>query len=161
MNIRNSLLTSNPVNSSIELKLDGLFEELKEIGVTYLGHGVIDRKGNHTGYFSQKDWGKNYIEKGYFYKEPILNAFDTQKLSTVKWSIVKKNDVYLDRKNLTGSISGITLKSSYFNVSEYLNIGLDKDESESIRFLSDNSLMLKHYFLLFRKNHTNWHTERF
>ncbi len=60
-------ISSHSTSSDINIKLDEISNELKEIGINYVGHGVVNHKGEHTGYFSERQWGNVYIEKGYFF----------------------------------------------------------------------------------------------
>ena len=79
-------LSSQAVPEEIQGKLDLFFNELKEIGISYIGHGVICDQGNHTGYFSNKKWGELYIQRQYFFSEPILKKYTANETDVISWN---------------------------------------------------------------------------
>ena len=148
-----SHLTSN----SITHKLDEISHELREIGINYVGHGVVNHKGEHTGYFSDQKWGNLYIEKGYFFSDPVLQVFDHSPLKIIDWFIVeslaKNNKIIQERMHYTGIIGGITLVSQLQNHTEFLNLGFSKKISTT-KYLLEHYTLLNRYAHLFRQYHT-------
>lgn len=104
-------------------KLDDFSDEMREIGVSYVGYGVINKKGDHTGYFSCKEWGKYYVENGLFFDEPILESFEGAQIYSVDWHKINQNKVFALRQDKIKLISGVTFKNTVPDYDEFLNIG--------------------------------------
>ena len=66
--------SSKQISKEIQEKLDVFFADLKTNGVSYIGHGIINQQGDHTGYFSNENWGEFYIQNQFFFHEPILES---------------------------------------------------------------------------------------
>lgn len=60
--------SSKSVPKEIQEKLDLFFGDLKTNDISYIGHGIINQQGEHTGYFSNEKWGKFYIENQFFFQ---------------------------------------------------------------------------------------------
>jgi len=150
-------LSSQPVPKEIQNKLDLFFQELKEIGVSYIGHGVVSDEGNHSGYFSKKQWGEHYIQRQYFFAEPILKQYkDKKEIDLISWTTVKDvNSIAQMRNEFTQVTSGVTIckKDDVFNT--FFNIGFSKDV-DLARFTFLNKDLLLAYFHAFNENHLLW-----
>ncbi|MGB0935706.1 MAG: hypothetical protein ACPGXY_06560 [Alphaproteobacteria bacterium] len=131
--------------------LDELAQELAELGVDYVGHGVISPDGHHTGYFSNDQWGDKYIAEGYFFKEPILDSFDTASINIVDWANVDKLSKISVLRNKENNLkTGVTIETSYQGYREFLNLGFSKPKPE----FSAMMRLIDQYTHLFRKGHT-------
>lgn len=149
--------SSSIVSNDIRFNLDMFFDELKEINIDYVGHGVINNKGEHTGYFSQKTWGSYYLEKGYFYHDPILEVYDQNPVKIINWINVEENinnkEILCYRTQHTGIVQGVTAVTKFKNHLEFLSLGFKK-ELDLNNYLIDNHLILKNYMQVFRHYHT-------
>jgi hypothetical protein len=150
-------ISSHSTSSDINIKLDEISNELKEIGINYVGHGVVNYKGEHTGYFSDRQWGNVYIEKGYFFSDPVLQVFDQSPMKIIDWFIVenmtKNNKILHERIQHTGIVGGITLVSQLQNHIEFLNLGFSKKISTT-KYLLKHHMLLNIYAQMFRQYHT-------
>lgn len=140
---------------SISNELDRLTREMAEFGVAYIGHGVINLEGDHSGYFSNAQWKEIYMDKIFFHKEPILDAFVKDPQEPVHWKCVEENQVAVMRREIVGILGGVTLcnfRESFFG---FLNIGF-ADERDTHQFLKNNSPLLKAYHETFDRIHLAW-----
>lgn len=150
-------ISSQSIPKEVQDKLDLFFGELKEIGVSYIGHGVVSDEGNHSGYFSNKKWGELYIKQQYFFAEPILKNYKTKKeIDLISWTMVKDSHSIAQMRNEFIQVtSGVTIcqKEGAFNT--FFNIGFDRDY-DLARFTFLNKDLLLAYFHAFNENHLVW-----
>jgi len=149
-------LSSQNVPKEIQNKLDWFFGDLKEIGVAYIGHGVVNDQGNHTGYFSNREWGELYIQNQYFFFEPIIQNYTKKDMSLIPWGTLEDNhSIARIRSEYTKISSGVTLckKDNEFNT--FFNIGFSQD-IDLIDFLFFKRDVLLSYFQIFNNYHLFW-----
>lgn len=148
--------SSKSVPKEIQEKLDLFFGDLKTNDISYIGHGIINQQGEHTGYFSNEKWGKFYIENQFFFKEPILENYNTDGLDLISWKLLKHpNSVSEARTEFTKLISGITLCKIEGEFNSFFNIGFDRD-IDLVRFSFFKRDLLLAYFSIFNNYHLSW-----
>lgn len=133
-------------------------KELLSIGITYVGHGVIDTTGLHTGFFSKKEWGEKYIAQRFNKSEPILKSFDQTHEELVYWELIPHEydpcSVMVIRAKECRAVKGITLHSSYKEFDEYFNLGFESDSLNLDKYYQNYEMLLKNYLRIFRYYHT-------
>ena len=153
-------LSSQAVPKELQNKLDLFFDELKEIGVSYVGHGVVSAQGNHTGYFSNEKWAELYIQNKYFFIEPILENYKEKEMDLISWRTLKDDhSIARARCEYTKIASGMTIckKKSEFNT--FFNIGFSKNiDLNKFSFLNKDLLLA--YFQAFNKKHLLWREQK-
>jgi hypothetical protein len=153
-------LSSEVVPEDIQNTLDILFKKLKEVGVSYLGHGVVSDKGDHSGYFSDKAWGKIYMKNQYFFAEPILDRYEEKPLSLIPWVSVKdRHSIAQLRNEHTKIASGLTICKRENKFNTFFNIGLD-ERVDILEFSFFKKDALLDYFTKFNDCHLNWRKKK-
>lgn len=148
--------SSNLVSEEVKSQLDYLYNDLQKQKVGYVGHGVISTEGNHTGYFSDQNWGKYYIDKRLFFVEPILKEFDSQDTTFVSWGHnISDHFSHQLRREFTHIILGITISRNDGNYRSFFNIGFDQ-EIDLPKFLFFNKDLINTYFDKFNNYHLTW-----
>ena len=148
--------SSQTVPKEIHKKLDEFFEDLKAVGISYIGHGVINDLGNHTGYFSNEKWGQFYIENKYFFTEPILEKYKEGAMDLITWGALKDaNSIARIRNEHAKIISGMTICKKEDEFSTFFNIGFDKDIDLTEFSFFKRDLLLA-YFNIFNNYHLSW-----
>lgn len=150
-------VSSSLVPDDVRERCDSVANELMELGVGYVGHGVVCRNGCHTGYFSNHEWGKRYFENGYFFVEPILDVLENDLLNFVDWDPLRyqfdKHAVTIQRYHLNRLTAGFTVSSDLNGHKEYLNLGFKIDGNYPKLFFQNRKL-IQDYFYAFRNAHT-------
>ncbi len=133
-------LSSQGVPWEVQIKLDEFFEDLKQRDISYIGHGVVSDEGKHTGYFSDKKWGEIYIQRQFFFIEPILENYRKTNIGLISWKKLKDtNAVGRIRNEFTSLTSGLTIC---------------KREGRFNTFFNKDILLA--YFNIFNNSHILW-----
>ncbi len=149
-------LSSNAVPWELQIKLDLFFNDLKAVGVSYIGHGVVSDQGNHTGYFSNEKWGQVYVQNKYFFVEPILENYEKKQMDLISWGTLKDaHSISHTRNEFTKIVSGMTLCKKVDEFNTFFNIGFNKD-IDLIEFSFFKRDLLLAYFQIFNNNHLLW-----
>ena len=148
--------SSKAVPKEVQEKLDLFFGDLKASGISYIGHGIINQQGDHTGYFSNEAWGELYIENQFFFNEPILENYATNNLELISWKTLKSpNSVSEARTEFTKIISGLTLCKIEGKFNSFFNVGFDRD-IDLVEFAFFKRDLLLAYFSIFNNYHLSW-----
>ncbi len=139
----------------ITLKLDSFTRELSELGVSYVGHGVVDPDGDHTGYFSHQKWKEIYLESKFFHQEPILDTFLKNPFEAVHWHFIEENQVSCMRKEIANIVSGVTLCNFHQSYFGFLNIGFSDDRSTP-DFIETYKPLIAAYHQHYDRIHMAW-----
>lgn len=152
--------SSQSIALEIQNKLDMFFEDLKAVGVTYIGHGIINDQGDHTGYFSHKSWGQLYIQNNYFFTEPILENYKNEKMSLIPWGTLENTNALVEiRNNYMNITSGMTICKNEADYKTFFNVGIT-DGKDIIEFVFFNRDLLLSYFSIFNNCHLLWRNEK-
>jgi len=152
--------SSQGVPWEIQIKLDDFFEDLKAGEVSYIGHGVVSDRGDHTGYFSDKNWGAIYIQKQFFFLEPILEHYKKNAMDLICWGKLEdSNFIAHTRNEFTATTSGLTICKREGQFNTFFNIGFQKniDLVEYAFFQRD---VLLAYFDIFNNSHLLWRKQK-
>lgn len=149
-------LSSQGLPWELQIKLDEFFEDLKLRGISYIGHGVVSDQGNHTGYFSDKQWGAIYIQRQFFFLEPILENYRKTNIDIIPWNTLKDINAIAQIRNEVASInSGLTICKREGQFNTFFNIGFNKD-IELIEYVFFNKDILLAYLNLFNNSQILW-----
>jgi hypothetical protein len=149
-------LSSQAVPKDIHHKLDSFFQDLKAVGISYIGHGVVSNEGNHTGYFSNEEWGEFYVQNQYFFAEPILENYQQKQIDLISWEKVEgKNAIAHARNACTKIVSGMTICKKDEDFNTFFNLGFDKDVNLAEFIFLKRDLLLA-YFKIFNSCHLLW-----
>lgn len=149
-------LSSQELSGEIQVKLDPFFEDLKVRGISYIGHGVVSDEGAHTGYFSNPQWGEMYIQRQFFFIEPILEKYEDNKMSLISWKGIEEgNPVACIRNEFTKITSGLTLCKREQEFNTFFNIGFDKNVDLGEYTILNKDVLLA-YFNIFNNSHLLW-----
>lgn len=155
-----SRLSSHAVPWEIRVKLDLFFGDLREVGISYIGHGVVCEQGNHTGYFSNEKWGQFYVQNKYFFDEPILDNYTAKKMDLISWRALEDaHSIAHTRNEFTKIVSGMTICKQENEFNTFFNIGFDKD-IDLIEFSFFKRDLLLAYFQIFNNSHLLWRKEK-
>lgn len=146
--------------NELQEKLHVFFEDLKSIGISYLGHGVVNNKGNHTGYFSNGNWGDYYLNNRCFFNEPILQNFEQSKANLILWNSLKDSQsIARIRNQFINLVSGLTLYREEANYHTFFNIGFTTDVNLVDLCFYKRDVLLA-YFNIFNNCHVSWRREK-
>jgi hypothetical protein len=152
--------SSEIVPRDIQSTLDMFFGDIKTVGVSYLGHGVVSDRGDHTGYFSNKEWGQVYMQNQYFFAEPILQLYEKEPLSLIPWvSVEDCNSIAQLRNERAQLTSGLTICRKEDGFNTFFNIGLNENVN-IIDFSFFKRDVLLAYFTIFNNCHLRWRKEK-
>lgn len=153
-------LSSQIVPKELQNKLDLFFNDLQEVGVSYVGHGVVSDEGNHSGYFSHKQWGELYIQNKYFFVEPILKSFEEKKTDLVSWRQVENDHSIIPlRREYTKASSGLTIRKKDKGLNTFFNVGFTQD-IDLLDFTYFKRDLLIAYFKVFNNYHLMWREQK-
>jgi len=153
-------ISSVAVPLDLKDQLDVFFEDLKAAGVSYIGHGVVSDRGDHTGYFSDETWGAHYIKNMYFFAEPILNNYEYKKSILIPWETVNETDsIAKERNEYVNISSGMTICKTENEFNTFFNVGLDKSIN-LMEFSFFKRDLLISYFRIFNNYHLLWRIKR-
>jgi len=144
------------VSKEIQNKLDLFYSDLQEVGVSYVGHGVVCDQGNHTGYFSNKKWGDFYIQNKFFFSEPILKTYEENNNELIPWeNINEEQPIASQRREQTKINSGVTIYVRDHEYNTFFNMGFHEgiNPFEFVFFKKD---VLLSYFDIFNNYHLGW-----
>ncbi len=149
-------ISSQLIPWEIQNKLDLFFGDLREVGVSYIGHGVVSDGGHHTGYFSNENWGRFYIENRYFFSEPILTNYEKKHLDLIPWlSVEDRHSIVRVRNEYINVNSGMTVCKKEGEFNTFFNIGF-KEGIDIIDFCFFKRDLLLAYFTIFNNYHLMW-----
>jgi hypothetical protein len=143
------------ISGEVTLQLDAFTKELSELGVSYVGHGLVSLQGDHTGYFSNKKWQEVYLESKFFHEEPILDRFLKNPFEVVHWRFIDKNKVASMRNEITNVVSGVTLCNFHSSFFGFLNLGFSDDRSTA-DFVDYHKPLLSAYHQNYDRRHMAW-----
>lgn len=147
--------SSRTICQPVAQQMDLLTEELRELGVVYVGHGVVSPQGDHTGYFSHDQWRNLYMGQTFFHKEPILDAFVKNPFGSVHWEYVQDNCVASMRREVVGIVNGVTscrLENGFFC---FMNLGFG-DARNTQEFVEEYQPLLDAFHSAYNTRHLSW-----
>lgn len=153
-------LSSHIVPKELQNKLDLFFNDLQEVGVAYIGHGIVSDEGNHSGYFSNRSWGESYVQNNYFFLEPILNSYEEKKSDLISWRRVEdSHSIVHKRTEYTKANSGLTICKKDKGYNTFFNVGFTQD-IDLLDFTFFKRDLLIAYFKVFNNYHLMWREQK-
>ena len=143
------------ISTELTLQLDAFTKELSELGVSYVGHGLVSLQGDHTGYFSNQQWKEIYLESKFFHDEPILDSFLKNPFEVVHWQFVDNNKVAAMRSEIAHVVNGVTFCNFHSSFFGFLNIGFSDDRSTT-EFIECYRPIISAYHQNYDRMHMAW-----
>lgn len=154
------ILTSLP--SDIQEKLLALTNNLREIGITHIGHGLIVGTLKPTAYFSCKEWADRYDDEDLVSRDPIRACALNTNFKLVPWDYIpaskEQRPVLEERKREFCSKSGLLMSIKHKEFHETLAFGTDSKKHDITHFFSKNSRVLIENFLMLRREHMHYYS---
>ncbi len=136
--------------------LDALTHELKEVGIAYVGHGVVSTHGDHTGYFADRTWRDIYLSKKFFHQCPVLEVFKLNPFRVVHWDLdVEDNEVHVMRSKMIGISSGITFCNFYNSYFTFFNVAFP-NHVDTEQYVKELSPLMSAYHKHYDRTHLGW-----
>ncbi|MBT4880204.1 MAG: hypothetical protein HOI80_01865 [Alphaproteobacteria bacterium] len=119
---------------------EGAVQKFREMGFSYVSHGIVYPDGKISCYFSDQKWGKIYSEKKLFQNDPSMHfLFNTERV-LFPWSCLGKTDVIEERKNVCDIEDGFSVLIRSEN-GPHMIIGLGTKKASDLKtFLWSNPL---------------------
>ncbi|MBY0271802.1 MAG: autoinducer binding domain-containing protein [Alphaproteobacteria bacterium] len=155
------ILTSLP--SDIEKNLLALTNNLRELGVTHIGHGLIVGSLKPTAFFSCKEWAERYDDEDLVSRDPIRACALKTNFKIIPWEYIPSNKeqrpVIEERKREFCSKTGLLISIKNKEFHETFVFGTDSKKHDITHFFSKNSRVLIENLLMFRKEHMRYYTQ--
>jgi hypothetical protein len=135
---------------------DRFSEELKDIGVIYVGHGFVNQNYEHSGYFSNRNWQEIYIGNKFFLKEPLLKNFLKKPRPFISSKALQGNPITEQRKKEVLISSAITLCRLHGSLFSGITFGFSDDVALDPFFARDYLPLLSAYQGSYDSIHLNW-----
>jgi hypothetical protein len=153
------IITSLPFD--IEEKLDFLTNNIQEMGISHVGHGIIFKNKTPTAYFSSKDWGRRYDADGLVHCDPIRACAIETNYQILPWdaiSCTKEQKINLDeRKRAFCAHSGVLISLKNENFHETLVLGCDSKRYSILNLVGKNIKDIISIVLKYRSIHMNYY----
>ena len=157
------ILTSLPLD--IEEKLLVLTNELRKIGITHIGHGLIVKGLKPTAFFSCKNWAKRYDDEDLVSRDPVRACALKTSFKVVPWEYIpskKEQKIVLEeRKREFFAKNGVLISIKHKQLHETLVFGTDSNKRNIEDFFSKNSEILINYLIMFRKEHLRYYSNNY
>jgi len=157
--VAGKILTSLPLD--IEGNLLVLTNNLRELGVTHVGHGLIVGSLKPTAFFSCKDWANRYDEEDLVSRDPIRACALNTNFELVPWDYIPSNKeqktVLEERKRDFCAKTGLLISIKHQQFHETFVFGTDSNKYDIAHFFSKNSRLLIEHLLKFRKEHMRYY----
>lgn len=154
------ILTSLPLD--IEENLLALTNELRKMGVTHIGHGLIVGELKPTAFFSCKDWAKRYDDEDLVSRDPVRACALKTNFKVVPWEYIpskkEQKPVLEDRKHEFCAKNGILISIKHKLFHETFVFGTDSNKQNVTDFFSENSTILINQLIMFRKEHMRYYS---
>lgn len=153
------IITSLPLN--IEEKLSILTNNLRQIGITHIGHGLIVKSLKPTAFFSCKDWAHRYDDEDLVSRDPVRACALNSNFKIVPWEYIPSNKeqkpVLEERKHEFCARTGLLISIKHPQFHETFVFGTDSKKYDITHFFNKNSHVLIENLLLFRKEHMRYY----
>ncbi len=154
------ILTSLPLD--IEENLLALTNELRRVGVTHVGHGLILKGLTPTAFFSCKNWAKRYDDDDLVSRDPIRACALNTNFKIVPWEYIpfkkEQKSVLEERKREFCAKNGLLISMKHKKFHETFVFGTDFKKSNITEFFGKNSKMLVRHLVMFRKEHMRYYS---
>lgn len=153
------ILTSLP--SDIEENLLSLTNNLRELGVTHVGHGLIVKSLKPTAFFSCKEWANRYDDEDLVSRDPVRACAVNTNFKVVPWEYIPSNKeqrpILEERKREFCAKTGLLISIKHKQFHETFVFGTDSNKNDITHFFSKNLRVLIDNLLMFRKEHMRYY----
>jgi len=145
----------------IESNLLTLTNNLRKLGITHVGHGLIVGDLTPTAFFSSKEWARRYDDEDLVSRDPIRACALNTNFKIVPWDYIpskkEQKPILEERKREFCAKTGllISIKNKLFH--ETLVFGSDSRKYDVTHLFSKNSQILIEHVLMFRKEHMRYY----
>lgn len=154
------ILTSLPLD--IEENLLLLTNNLRKLGITHIGHGLIVRSLKPTAFFSCKDWARRYDDEDLVSRDPIRACALNTNFKVVPWEYIPSNKeqkpILEERKQEFCARTGLLISMKHKQFHETFAFGTDSKKHDITHFFIRHSHILIENFLMFRKEHMRYYS---
>ena len=153
------ILTSLPPD--IEEKLLMFTNNLRKLGVTHIGHGLIVKSVKPTAFFSCKDWAQKYDDEDLVSRDPVRACALNSNFKIVPWEYIPSNKeqkpILEERKREFCAKTGLLISIKHPQFHETFVFGTDSNKYDITHFFNKNSDVFVENLLLFRKEHMRYY----
>ena len=157
------ILTSLPLD--IEENLLALTNELRRIGITHIGHGLIVKDLTPTAFFSCKDWARRYDDEDLVSRDPVRACALRTNFKVVPWEYIpskkEQQPVLEDRKHEFCAKNGLLISMKHKLFQETFVFGIDSNKRNITDFFNKNSKTLVNHLIMFRKEHMRYYSNNY
>ncbi len=140
--------------------LTHLVQELQNLGVTHVGHGLIYKDKTPTAYFSVPEWADRYDKEDLVSRDPIRACALQTSYHVIPWDAIAttspQRGLIEERKKSFHAQSGLLISVKTPLVHETLVLGCDSAQFTLFELLTMPKLM-GHYLLRFRAIHSQYY----
>ena len=126
-----------------------VFNSFSKNNVDYIGYGRIDVQGQWTGYFSNDQWRKIYLEKNLCFYEPLALTLMQTSRPLLIWNLASlddKHEIMKQRAEVCGINRGLTLQMRTEKGQEFLSLGFDSNHIDCIDFFMQHKSFISDQF---------------
>lgn len=148
--------------SDIDAELLALTDNLRKIGVTHVGHGLIVGNIKPTVFFSSKSWARRYDKEDLVSRDPIRACALNTNYKIVPWEYIPsqkgQKPVLEERKREFGAEVGLLISLKERSVHETFVFGSDSRKYDVTELLNKNLKTFIDHLIRFRKIHMRYYS---
>ncbi len=154
------ILTTLPLD--IEKELLTLTDNLRNLGITHVGHGLIVGDLKPTAFFSTKEWARRYDDEDLVSRDPIRACALNSNFKAVPWEYIpsqkEQKPVLEERKREFCAKSGLLISVKNKNIHETLVLGSDSRKYDITQLFNKHLQTFVDHVTLFRKAHLRYYS---
>jgi len=131
------------------LHVQSTHRDLKKLGIPYFSYGLISQGVVLNSCFSNEEWGNIYREKRYDKIDPLFLGVLRSNFPLIVWDALhpygKELQVMMERNEVCGIKSGLTLGIKNKNNTEIIALGAENSPKEFYSLLNDEKYIKNIY----------------
>lgn len=153
------ILTILPEN--IEKELLMLTNNLRKLGITHIGHGLIVGTQKPTAFFSCKEWARRYDEEDLVSRDPIRACALNTNFKAIPWEYIpsqkEQKPVLEERKREFCAKTGLLISIKNKKLHETFVFGSDSHKQDITQLFNKNLQVFIDHVRLFRRIHLGYY----
>jgi hypothetical protein len=150
--------------AAIDFKLRLLTEELRNLGISHIGHGLIVQNNNiPSAFFSTQEWAERYDQEDLISRDPIRACALQTNYHIIPWDSImmtkEQRVVFNERKRLFEAKTGLLISIKTPQLHETFVLGTDSAKYDVFELFNQNVQYIFNYLLRFRKEHLSFYNE--
>lgn len=149
------IITKLPEN--IKVEIDSLTENLRDCGITHIGHGLIVNQKTPSAYFSSPEWAERYGKDDLISRDPIRACALNTNYRIIPWdSILMTRDqrvVLNERKRIFKAKTGVLISNKTANWHETLALGTDSSRHDILDLFTHHYVDILNNLIKIRNTH--------